>query len=296
MGTDSRLHISRFVSAATRSSNAAALFRFPETATHSSLARIGVQLQQVLNVEPDLTISLLTFACLLVVLVLLLVSISAARRSQYKKRQALDRKDISERKDLVLGNRSAALTMRRRLESLLADLIEQRLCKQENNKVLALQPEQLESMLAEIPRGTLQPQAFENAFGVLHELSLQLNSFSSMASHEYHETTKDLAVEISRLQKEILTTLAPVKQRLQVCKNRYFTTLMRAATTMKLLQLIPFAQVSSSAPGFCAWLFLLLAFLLATSINGPCDSTKNDYFMSMAAAGGICYAYSIVID
>ncbi|CDJ42862.1 hypothetical protein ETH_00031830 [Eimeria tenella] len=189
--------------------------RFPETATHSSLARIGAQLQQVLNVEPDLTISLLTFACLLVVLVLLLVSISAARRSQYKKRQALDRKDISERKDLVLGNRSAALTMRRRLESLLADLIEQRLCKQENNKVLALQPEQLESMLAEIPRGTLQPQAFENAFGVLHELSLQLNSFSSMASYEYHETTKDLAVEISRLQKEILITLAPVKQRLQ---------------------------------------------------------------------------------
>ncbi|CDI75202.1 hypothetical protein EPH_0019790 [Eimeria praecox] len=189
--------------------------RYPEAATDSSLAHLRVQLQQSVNVEPDLTIFLLTFACLLVALVLLLMSISEARRRQYKKRQALNQKDINERKDLVLGIRKAALTMKRRLESLLADLIEQRLCKQDDSKVLALQPEQLESMLNTIPKGTPQPQAFENAFGALHELSINFKSFSSTSSHQFHRTTKDIAVEISDLQKAILTTLEPIRQRLQ---------------------------------------------------------------------------------
>ena len=169
-----------------------------------------------MNVEPDLTIFLLTFVCLLVVLVVLLMSISEARRRQYKKRQALDQKDLNERRDLILGSRRAALVMKRRLESLLADLIEQRLCKEENSKVLALQPEQLENLLNNIPRGTPHPQAFEDAFGALHELSIKFKAFSSTSSHQFHRATKDVALEISELQKDILTTLAPIRQRLQV--------------------------------------------------------------------------------
>ncbi|CDJ50021.1 hypothetical protein EBH_0073680 [Eimeria brunetti] len=189
--------------------------RYPEATTDSSLAHLRVQLQQEVNVEPDLTIFLLTFACLLVVLVVLLMSISEARRRQYKKRQALDQKDINERKDLILGSRKAALTIKRRLESLLADLIEQRLCKQDNSKVLALQPEQLSTMLDSIPQGTPQPQAFENAFGALHELSIKFKSFSSTSSNQFHKVTKGIALEISELQKDMLTTLSPIRQRLQ---------------------------------------------------------------------------------
>lgn len=166
--------------------------------------------------EPDLTIVALTFGCLLVVLIILLMSISAARRLQYRKRQALDQKDVGERRPLLLGGRREAIQIRRRLEALLADLIEERLCKQEHQKVLALEPDEVDNLLSEIPRGSPQPQAFEEAFGALHELAVKFKSFCVLANRQFQHATRDVALEISGLQKEILSMLEPIKQRLKV--------------------------------------------------------------------------------
>ncbi|KAL8431209.1 hypothetical protein Efla_000154 [Eimeria flavescens] len=189
--------------------------RFPELATPSSLARLRVHLQQELNVEPDLTLVLLTLGCILTVLVILLVSISAARKLQHKKRQAIGKHSAGGRGVLILGGRSSAIKARRRLEALLADLIEQRLIKVEGEKVLALGPSEVDGLLSTIPLGVPQPQAFEQAFGALHELSLKIKSFASQASRQFQHAARSVALETSQMQKEAISMLDSIKQRLQ---------------------------------------------------------------------------------
>ncbi|KAL8449158.1 hypothetical protein Emed_003309 [Eimeria media] len=168
------------------------------------------------NVEPDLTVVMLALGCVFFVLVALLVSISVARKLQYRNRQAVDQKGDAKRAAKVFGGRSAAIKAKRRLESLLADIIEQRLIKVNTEKVLALEPSQLEGMLSEIPMGAAQPQAFEMAFGALHQMSVRLNSFFSKGGSQYRRGTRDLATELSLMQKNSLKMLELIKGRLQV--------------------------------------------------------------------------------
>ncbi|KAL8429681.1 hypothetical protein ACSSS7_006426 [Eimeria intestinalis] len=167
------------------------------------------------NVEPDLTIIMLTIGCVFFVLVALLVSISVARKLQYRKRQFVDQNGDGRRGAKVFGGRSAAIKVKRRLEALLADIIEQRLMKADTEKVLALEPSQLEEMLSKIPIAAAQPQAFEMAFGALHQLSVNLNTFFSKGGSQYRRGTRDLATEIRQTQKNALNMLELIKDRLQ---------------------------------------------------------------------------------
>ncbi|KAL8271281.1 hypothetical protein Esti_004796 [Eimeria stiedai] len=189
--------------------------RYPGVGTPSSFARLGVQIYSAGNVEPDLTIVLLTLGCVLFVLIALLVSISVARKLQYRKRQAVDQKGDGRKHAKVFGGRSAAIKAKRRLEALLADIIEQRLMRVHTEKVLALEPTQLEDMLSQIPIAVAEPQSFELAFGALHQLSVKLNTFFSKGGSQYRRHTRDLAIEISQMQKNALKMLELIKERLQ---------------------------------------------------------------------------------
>lgn len=172
--------------------------------------------------EPDLTIVLLTFGCLFFMLLVILMSISAVRKRQYKKRQLTENGGVCERRVLLLGSRSAAIKAKRRLEKLIADLIEDKLCEQGNAKVLALPPCKLGELLSQTPYGDSQPQAFEMAFGALHKLSVTLKNFSSKTRREFQDATRHLALETSHLQKDVLRMLDPIWQRLQVSKAHMF--------------------------------------------------------------------------
>ncbi|KAL8441974.1 hypothetical protein Emag_006751 [Eimeria magna] len=189
--------------------------RYPGVSTPSSLAKLGVHIYSASNVEPDLTIVMLTLGCVFLVLVVLLVSISAARRLQSRKRQAVDQKGDHRTAAKVFGGRSAAIKAKRRLEALLADIIEQRLIKVDTEKVLSLEPRQLDDMLSEIQIAAAQPQAFEMAFGALHQMSVKLNSFFSKGGNQYQRVTRDLAAELSQMQKNALKMLELIKERIQ---------------------------------------------------------------------------------